>query len=78
MSMPDPLSVPLAREALDYFLAAGYDEVDTAILYQGGKTEVTLGEYFCCEPNRAVYFVYFIGMEFVRGRITSGGGTTVV
>lgn len=44
MSIPDPLDAGAAREALDYFHAAGFNKVDTAILYQGGKTEVTLGE----------------------------------
>eukprot|EP00752_Nemacystus_decipiens_P002716 g2536.t1 len=44
MSIPDPLDAIAAQEALDYFLAAGFDEIDTAILYQGGATEATLGE----------------------------------
>lgn len=44
MSIPDPLNATDAKEALDYFLAAGFDKIDTAILYQGGATEATLGE----------------------------------
>lgn len=44
MSIPNPLDASNAREAMNYFLAAGYDEIDTAILYQDGKTEMTLGE----------------------------------
>lgn len=47
MSIPDPLDVATAREALDYFFAAGFDKIDTAIIYQGGATEVTLGEHVC-------------------------------
>ena len=45
MSIPDPLDAVAAQEALDYFLAAGFDEIDTAILYQGGATEATLGTF---------------------------------
>ncbi|CAM9764768.1 unnamed protein product [Ascophyllum nodosum] len=44
MSIPDPLDTDAAREALDYFYAAGFDKIDTAILYQNGMTEATLGE----------------------------------
>ncbi|CBJ32468.1 conserved unknown protein [Ectocarpus siliculosus] len=44
MSIPEPLDTAAAREALEYFHAAGFDEIDTAILYQGGATETTLGE----------------------------------
>lgn len=44
MSIPDPMDEVAAREALDYFYAAGFNEVDTAILYQGGKTEAALGK----------------------------------
>ncbi|CAM9971771.1 unnamed protein product [Hapterophycus canaliculatus] len=44
MSIPEPLGAADAKEALEYFLAAGFDEIDTAILYQDGKTEETLGE----------------------------------
>lgn len=45
MSIPDPLKPDAARESLEYFLAAGFDEIDTAILYQEGATEETLGIY---------------------------------
>lgn len=44
MSIPSPLGAAATREALDYFLAAGFDQIDTAIMYQGGKSESTLGE----------------------------------
>lgn len=44
MTIPNPLGKDATREALDYFLAAGYDEIDTALIYQEGKTEVTLGK----------------------------------
>lgn len=44
MSIPVPLAAPATREALDYFAAAGFDEIDTAIMYQGGNSEKTLGE----------------------------------
>lgn len=45
MSIPEPLDTATAREALEYFHAAGFDEIDTAILYQDGATETTLGTY---------------------------------
>lgn len=48
MSIPDPLDAAAAREALDYFFAAGFDKIDTAIIYQGGATEATLGK---CKPG---------------------------
>lgn len=44
MSIPNPLDEKSTREALEYFRAAGFDQIDTAIMYQGGKSEVTLGE----------------------------------
>ncbi|CAN0346786.1 unnamed protein product [Ascophyllum nodosum] len=44
MSIPDPLDADAASEALDYFYAAGFDKIDTAILYQSGMTEATLGK----------------------------------
>lgn len=44
MSIPNPLGAAAAQEALDYFSAAGFDEIDSAILYQEGATEATLGE----------------------------------
>lgn len=46
MSIPDPMDAGAACEALDYFYASGFNEVDTAIIYQGGKTEATLGKDF--------------------------------
>lgn len=45
MSIPEPLDTVAAREALEYFHAAGFDEIDTAILYQDGATETTLGTH---------------------------------
>lgn len=42
-TIPDPLDKAAAQEALKYFLAAGFDEIDTAILYQEGATTATLG-----------------------------------
>lgn len=44
MGIPDPMGASAACDALDYFHAAGFNRVDTAILYQEGKTEVTLGK----------------------------------
>lgn len=44
MGIPDPMGASAARDALDYFHAAGFNRVDTAILYQEGKTEATLGK----------------------------------
>eukprot|EP00904_Undaria_pinnatifida_P003317 jgi/Undpi1/12987/HiC_scaffold_7.g02651.m1 len=44
MNIPNPLDEGAARQALEYFSAAGFDEIDTAIMYQGGKTETTLGD----------------------------------
>ncbi|CAB1096993.1 unnamed protein product [Ectocarpus sp. CCAP 1310/34] len=43
MSIPAPLDAEATREALDYFAARGFDQIDTAIMYQGGKSEATLG-----------------------------------
>lgn len=42
-TIPEPLDKAAAQEALEYFLAAGFDEIDTAILYQAGATAATLG-----------------------------------
>lgn len=47
MSIPNPLDVPATREALDYFAKAGFEDIDTAIMYQGGKSEGALGECYC-------------------------------
>ncbi len=44
MSIPNPLDAPATREALDYFAEAGFKDIDTAIMYQGGKSEGALGE----------------------------------
>ncbi|CAN0046946.1 unnamed protein product [Pylaiella littoralis] len=44
MSIPVPLNAASTREALNYFSAAGFDEIDTAIMYQGGKSEKALGD----------------------------------
>eukprot|EP00903_Cladosiphon_okamuranus_P012448 g11659.t1 len=44
MSIPNPLDVSATREALDYFAKAGFEDIDTAIMYQGGKSESALGE----------------------------------
>ena len=44
MSIPNPLDEGATREALQYFSAAGFEEIDTAIMYQGGKSETTLGD----------------------------------
>lgn len=43
MSIPNPLDAPATREALDYFAKAGFKDIDTAIMYQGGKSEGALG-----------------------------------
>lgn len=61
MSIPNPLNEGATREALSYFREAGFDEVDTAIMYQGGTSEMTLGELaasiapgrgHCCRGGR--------------------------
>lgn len=44
MSIPNPLDEGATRQALQYFSAAGFEEIDTAIMYQGGKSETTLGD----------------------------------
>ncbi|KAG5176149.1 aldo-keto reductase family 7, member A2 [Tribonema minus] len=44
MGIPSPMTKELASEALQIFKAAGHSDLDTAIMYQGGQTEVTLGE----------------------------------
>lgn len=44
MSIPNPLDEASTRQAVEYFQQKGFDQVDTAIMYQGGKAEVTLGE----------------------------------
>lgn len=44
MSIPNPLHASATREALDYFKASGFDQIDTAIMYQGGLAESTLGK----------------------------------
>lgn len=44
MSIPNPLDEASTRQAVEYFRQKGFDQVDTAIMYQGGKSEVTLGE----------------------------------
>ena len=55
MSIPNPLDVPATREALDYFTKAGFEEIDTAIMYQGGKSEGALGEReLCCADGLVV------------------------
>lgn len=64
MSIPDPMNAATAREALEYFLAAGFDRIDTAILYQDGATEATLGE--CCFQF-FVFCAHAIALLF-RGR----------
>jgi aflatoxin B1 aldehyde reductase len=36
---------------IDAFAAAGYSQVDTALMYQGGKTDTILGEYRVAHPD---------------------------
>lgn len=43
MGVGGTLDESKARKALDIFSKAGFKEVDTAIMYQGGKTEKVLG-----------------------------------
>lgn len=50
MSIPNPLDVSATREALDYFAKAGFEDIDTAIMYQGGKSEGALGEREAVAP----------------------------
>ncbi|CAM9772114.1 unnamed protein product [Choristocarpus tenellus] len=44
MSIPNPLDAISTKATLDEFREAGHQEIDTAIMYQGGKAEATLGE----------------------------------
>lgn len=44
MSIPHQLDLQGTVQALEVFRAAGHAEVDTAIMYEGGQTEKTLGE----------------------------------
>eukprot|EP00903_Cladosiphon_okamuranus_P014597 g13537.t1 len=44
MSVPNLLDGAATRESLAYFLNAGFDEIDTAILYEKAGTEATLGK----------------------------------
>lgn len=48
MTIPNLLDATAARESLEYFLKAGFDEVDTSILYEKVGTEATLGAYVLC------------------------------
>lgn len=66
MSIPDPLDTAAARESLDYFAAAGFDEIDTAPLYQAGLTERTLGEN---NPLALDGLVKSIGVGLGRGMV---------
>lgn len=43
MAVPNLLDAAATRESLQYFLDAGFDEVDTSILYEKSGTEATLG-----------------------------------
>lgn len=47
MSIPHQLDLQGTVQALEVFRAAGHAEVDTAIMYEGGQTEKTLGEENC-------------------------------
>lgn len=71
MSIPDPLDAAAAREALDYFFAAGFDKIDTAIIYQGGTTETTLGINVPTgkHANRGTCEIYRFCREFGRGAV---------
>lgn len=44
MSIPQQLDLQGTVKALQVFKAAGHTEVDTAIMYERGQTEKTLGE----------------------------------
>ena len=44
MSIPHQLDLQATVQALEVFRATGHAEVDTAIMYEGGETEKTLGE----------------------------------
>lgn len=44
MSIPQQLDLEDTVRALEVFREAGHIEVDTAIMYEGGQTEKTLGE----------------------------------
>lgn len=43
MCVPNLLGAAATRESMEYFLNAGFDEVDTSILYEKARTEATLG-----------------------------------
>lgn len=40
-------------EIMDKFLSKGYNEVDTALMYTGGKSEQVLGRYLQQTSNKA-------------------------
>lgn len=71
MSIPNPLDEASTREAVNYFRAAGFDQVDTAIMYQGGKSEVTLGECRSQSRGRIFFFPAFSCVLFCRARISA-------
>lgn len=80
MSIPSPLDPAATREALDYFAKAGFEDIDTAIMYQGGKSEGALGErdfaaalLFCF----AVFVAMFpLQIDTVLAPENKGGGGT--
>lgn len=45
MTVPNLLDAAATRESLQYFLNAGFDEVDTSSLYEKSGTEATLGAF---------------------------------
>ncbi len=53
MSVPNLLDAAATRESMEYFLNAGFDEVDTSILYEKAGTEETLGarKLSCSHPH---------------------------
>jgi aryl-alcohol dehydrogenase-like predicted oxidoreductase len=44
MTIGDQLDEEGSKQVLDYFFSQGHHQLDTAILYAGGKTEIVLGK----------------------------------
>ncbi|CAN0009821.1 unnamed protein product [Discosporangium mesarthrocarpum] len=51
MSIPHQLDLESTSQALAAFKEAGHVEVDTALMYEGGRTEKALGELGICKDG---------------------------
>lgn len=80
MSIPAPLDAEATRESLDYFAARGFNQIDTAIMYQGGKSEAALGVLLSSSlrykqlivPISAQFFARFVPVRLTRTPSVSG------